>query len=414
MKLNYRINQLQLRIWISLYFTLMVSMVTNLAASNLSVSDSTAPEKKWYELIHLRSYSQLRYNRLLETNPKLKCEQCDKSWGENGSFFFRRIRMIFSGQISQRLSFYLQYDFASSPSSTVWHYGQLRDAYFDIGLDSKNEFRIRAGQSKVPFGFENLQSSQNRLPLDRADALNSAMPNERDLGLFFMWAPSKVRKLYSELIKKGLKGSGDYGAFSIGLFNGQTTNKPDLNNNLYSFVRMTYPFFLGDQIIEPGVQFYTGKYTLAADQLSIGVKVKSDKTYKDQRTAGTIVVYPKPLGIMAEYNVGTGPQFNPGQDSILQNKLKGGYAQLSYMIHLKKMNLIPFVRYQVYQGGKKQELDARSYDIKELELGFEWQLNKNIELVSQYTISNRRFEDYKLQDNLQKGNLVRLQLQVSF
>jgi hypothetical protein len=37
------------------------------------------------------------------------------------------------------------------------------------------EYRVRIGQSKVPYGFENLQSSQNRLSLDRNDALNSAV-----------------------------------------------------------------------------------------------------------------------------------------------------------------------------------------------------------------------------------------------
>jgi phosphate-selective porin len=40
-----------------------------------------------------------------------------------------------------------------------------------LSFDTK-KFRLRVGQSKVPFGFENLQSSQNRLTLDRNDALN--------------------------------------------------------------------------------------------------------------------------------------------------------------------------------------------------------------------------------------------------
>jgi hypothetical protein len=31
-----------------------------------------------------------------------------------------------------------------------------------------------------------------------------------------------------------------------------------------------------------------------------------------------------------------------------------------------------------------------------------------------YTISSRRFQDYALQDNLQKGNLLRLQAQLNF
>jgi hypothetical protein len=103
----------------------------------------------WYDNIQIRGYLQVRYNRLLETNPDLKCEQCDKSWGENGGFFIRRARMIFSGQISKRVYFYVQPDFASS-AGTTGHIVQLRDAYFDLGLDKDNQFRIRLGQSKVP------------------------------------------------------------------------------------------------------------------------------------------------------------------------------------------------------------------------------------------------------------------------
>ncbi|MGL4363285.1 MAG: porin, partial [Cellulosilyticaceae bacterium] len=262
-------------------------------------SDSTHQDKKshWYDRISLRGYTQIRYNRLLETNPDLKCESCDRSWGDNGGFFIRRMRLIFSGEIGEHLFIYIQPDFASSASSTGLHFGQLRDAYFDVSIDKKKEFRFRVGQSKVPYGFENMQSSQNRLPLDRNDALNSAVPNERDLGVNFYYAPAKVRELYKDLISKGLKGSGDYGVFGLGIFNGQIANKPELNNNLHVVGRLTYPFKIGSQIIEPGIQAYTGKYTLAKDQLSSGVKVNEDMTYADQRLAGSICLYPKPFGI---------------------------------------------------------------------------------------------------------------------
>ena len=46
--------------------------------------------KHWYETFAIRGYVQVRYNRLLETNPKLKCEQCDRSIGEGGGFIIRR------------------------------------------------------------------------------------------------------------------------------------------------------------------------------------------------------------------------------------------------------------------------------------------------------------------------------------
>ncbi|MEO0066873.1 MAG: hypothetical protein RI983_2199 [Bacteroidota bacterium] len=369
---------------------------------------------KWYESISIRGYSQIRYNRLLETNPNLNCEQCDRSWGDNGGFFMRRMRVIFFGQIGPKVYFYVQPDFASSPSSDRLHFGQIRDAYFDIGLDDDNEFRLRIGQSKVPYGFENMQSSQNRIPLDRNDALNSAVANERDIGVFFYWAPKEKRKLFSSLVSEGLKGSGDYGMFAFGLYNGQTANSPELNNKLHAVTRFSYPMLLGNQILEMGIQAYKGQFVIPRSNLSAGVKYKPDLNYTDERLAASVTLYPKPFGIQAEYNVGRGPAFNKQTDSIEVQSLNGGYITISYLKKFSKQTFIPFIRYQQYNGGKKHERDARNYNVRELEFGAEWQINKNFELVVNYTLSNRRYEDYILQNNLQKGNLLRIQAQVNF
>ena len=388
---------------------------TNLRAQQ-SVQDttkkSTVMTKKWFEAINIRGYAQVRYNGLLQTNEDLSCEQCDKSWGGDNGFFFRRVRLIIYGQVNPRVYFYIQPDFASAPVSTNLNFAQLRDAYFDVGIDKENQFRFRIGQSKVPFGFENMQSSQNRLPLDRADATNSAVSNERDLGVFFYYAPTKIRKRYSALVSEGLKGSGDYGVFGIGIYNGQTANKPELNKNRHVVARISYPFTIKNQIIEPGIQAYKGVYTLST--LSSGVKSNFDKTFLDERIGATFVLYPKPFGLLAEYNVGTGPEFDKLSDSITNQRLSGGFITASYKIDFKSQILIPFVRYQKYDGGKKHELDARSYKVEELEIGAEWQPNKNFELVVMYTMSSRRFEDYAKQDNYQRGNLIRIQAQVNF
>jgi len=286
--------------------------------------------------------------------------------------------------------------------------------YFDLGLDKENEFRLRVGQSKVPFGFENMQSSQNRLPLDRADALNSAVSNERDMGVFFYWAPKKTRELFSSLVREGLKGSGDYGVFGLGVYNGQTANKPEANLNRHVVGRISYPFAVKNQIIELGIQGYKGLYTFGSSQLSSGVGINEDKTYADERVAASLVVYPKPFGIQAEYNIGRGPEFDVLLDSITTQKLSGGYVTASYKLNWKEQTFIPFTRFQKYSGGKKHELDARSYDVEELEIGMEWQPAKQFELVVMYTMSERRYEDFANQDNKQKGNLMRIQAQINF
>lgn len=215
-------------------------------------------------------------------------------------------------------------------------------------------------------------------------------------------------------MRDGLKGSGDYGVFAFGAYNGQTANKPELNNELHVVTRFTYPMVLGNQIIEPGIQGYTGHYVVPND-LAVGVKTNDDRNYLDQRAAATFVLYPKPFGIQAEYTIGRGPQYDKTTDSIAVKNLHGGYATLSYMIKTKGNQIfIPFTRAQYYNGGKKHELNARSYNVTEFEVGMEWQPSKYFEFVAMYTISSRRFEDSLKPNNLQDGRLLRLQAQINF
>lgn len=122
-----------------------------------------------------------------------------------------------------------------------------------------------------------MQSSSNRLPLDRNDGLNSGLRNERDAGVFFYWAPTKIRD--------GYKGTGDNGVFGLGVYNGQTANLSELNDNKHVVAKLTYPFEIGLQIFEPGIQAYTGHYTIDPSRISPGVSHKDDNTYIDQRAA---------------------------------------------------------------------------------------------------------------------------------
>lgn len=390
-----------------------------------AAEEKTKPKKdaQWYDKISIRGYAQVRYNGLLSTNDKVSCEQCDKSWGtsatgddvkSNNGFFIRRARIVFSGQITPNVYFYIQPDLASSPATGVNNFLQLRDAYFDLSFDTKKEFRIRIGQSKVPYGFENMQSSQNRLTLDRNDALNSAVANERDLGAFFYWAPSEIRERFAMLVKEGYKGSGDYGVFAFGAYNGQTSNKSEGNRNLHVVTRVSYPFVIGNQIIEPGIQAYTGKWAFGSE-ISTGVTVDNKQNTLDQRVAASFILYPKPFGIQTEYNIGKGPRYNKLTNSVDVSHLEGGYITLNYKWDLPKHQLMyPFAKFQYYNGGKKFEKDARSYVVRDYELGLEWQPIKAFELTAAWVIADRTFEDSVLKDNRQQGNLLRLQAQFNF
>ena len=424
---------------ITLAFLLLGAITTKAQEVNkiskevIRVFDSINKEKQvekaklekelWYNKIALRGYVQVRYNGLLSSNDKVSCDQCDKSWGttstavdakSNNGFFIRRARMIFSGQVHPNVYVYIQPDFASSPSTGVNHFAQLRDAYFDLSFDAKKEYRVRVGQSKVPYGFENLQSSQNRLTLDRNDALNSAVANERDLGVFFYWAPSEIRERFAMLVRDGYKGSGDYGVFAFGAYNGQTANKSEANRDLHVVTRVSYPFVIGNQIIEPGLQAYTGKWALASTDITTSATL--NKNYlTDQRVAASFILYPKPFGIQAEYTIGKGPRYDKVKNSVDVSKLEGGYVTLNYKLDLPNHKyLYPFAKFQYYDGGKKFEKDARSYMVRDYEIGLEWQPFKAFELVAEWVIADRTFEDSALKNNRQQGNLLRLQAQFNF
>ncbi|MET3027443.1 porin [Flavobacterium sp. UW10123] len=379
-------------------------------------------EEHWYDRISLRGYAQIRYNGLFSTNDKVSCEQCDRSWGTtstapdakaNNGLFIRRARLVFSGQVHPNVFFYFQPDFASSPSSGINNFVQIRDLYFDLSFDKKREYRVRVGQSKIPYGFENMQSSSQRLTLDRADAINSSILNERDLGIFFYWAPAEIRQRFEMLVKDGYKGSGDYGVFAFGVYNGQIANKLDGNRDLNVVARVTYPFVIGSQIIEPGIQAYTGKWAFTGE-VSPGVTVNDPQYVKDQRVGATFVLYPRPFGIQTEYNIGTGPRYNTLTNTIDQTDLNGGYVLLNYKWDIKKQHIYPFAKFQYYDGGKKYEKDARSYVVRDFEFGVEWQPIKALELTAEYVVADRTFEDSVLPVNRQQGNVLRMQVQFNF
>lgn len=379
-------------------------------------------EEHWYDRISLRGYAQIRYNGLFSTNDKVSCEQCDKSWGTtstdpdakaNNGLFIRRARLVFSGQVHPNVFFYFQPDFASSPSTGIQNFVQIRDLYFDLSFDKKREYRVRVGQSKIPYGFENMQSSSQRLALDRNDAMNSAILNERDLGIFFYWAPAEIRERFAMLVKDGYKGSGDFGVFAFGVYNGQIANKLDGNRDLNVVARVTYPFVIGSQIIEPGIQAYTGKWAFTGE-ISPGVKVNDPQYVKDQRVGATFVLYPRPFGIQTEYNIGRGPRYNTLTNTVDDTDLDGGYVLLNYKLDIKKQHIYPFAKFQYYDGGKKYEKDARSYVVRDYEIGIEWQPIKAFELTAEYVIADRTFEDSALLINRQQGNLLRLQAQFNF
>jgi hypothetical protein len=381
---------------------------------------SAKNDEKWFNKINLRGYTQLRYNQpisgdRISGDPELRSPG-DSGIKNNSNFSFRRVRLVFSGDINDYLYLYVQPDFASNVSDSQQNFAQLRDAYADIGFDKKHEYRIRAGQSKVPFGWENLQSSQNRLAFDRNDALNSAVPSERDLGLFAYWTPEDVQKLWKDLSKKGLKTSGDYGIAGVGVYNGQGLNRAEANDDLYMVAHTTYPLklnFLGypftNQVLEIGADAISGYFkpttgsssvfgrSSGVTQASIDASLNGGRnSIREERVGVHAILFPQPFGLQAEWNWGSGATLNPdgngGLGTIESQGLRGGYVQAMWKfdnVFDTEGTIIPYLKWQTYRGAWKGATNAPRVAVDEIEAGIEYQMMKALEVTLAYSNMDR-------------------------
>jgi phosphate-selective porin len=366
-----------------------------------------AKEKKWFEKINFRGYTQIRLNETIWRDNSLAAATLvgDRFAGDSQNFGIRRARLIFFGDVSEHLYIYIQPDLAITPTGSPDqnHFAQIRDLYGDMYLTTDKVHRFRIGQSKVPFGWENLQSSQNRLALDRTDAINSAVSrNERDLGLFYYYTPEREQVLFKRLVDDGLKGSGNYGIFGIGVYNGQGGSFLEQNNNLHAVVRASYPVQLSNgEIVEGGIQAYTGRHTVFSSPIrALGagpsfrpantLETNGTQGIRDERIALSAIWYPQPFGLQAEWSIGRGPALSDDQRAVLVRQNEGGYIQAMYKYDTPSYGtVIPFVQWTYYRGGYRSERNAPFVGIYEWHIGCEWQIKKAIELTMQYTNTDR-------------------------
>ncbi|HVK12728.1 MAG TPA: porin [Gemmataceae bacterium] len=391
--------------------------------------------KPWYEKLNVRGYTQFRFTRTLDQDlrggdPNILGDRSVNGSAENISI--RRARFILFGDVSEHLGIYAQPDFANLPTSdsSATFFGQLRDLYGDVYLDKEKVHRLRVGLSKVPFGFENMQSSQNRTPLDRTDPINTAVsPNERDLGVFYYWTPVEKQQLLRDLVDGGLKGSGNYGVFGFGVYNGQGGSQVEKNLNLHAVARVTWPFQLSDgQVVEASVQGYTGEVVVSGAEirpLGVGDLIEPDGTggtrgFRDQRVAGTFVWYPQPFGFQAEWSVGNGPGLNAAQTEVELRSLHGGYLMAVYRHDTPEYGIVtPYARWQYFRGGYRSAANAPFGTHEQWDLGVEWQIRREMELVVEYSLvdgvtlgakDREGARSYKQFD----GGILRLQFQVNY
>jgi hypothetical protein len=363
------------------------------AASDSSDVVKKALANKWYERIGFRGYTQFRFSEVAQGDGEALEVPADRSVNANETLMIRRGRFIFSGDVTDHLYLYAQSDFNASTGAADFSV-QMRDLYADVNLDAAKTWRVRLGQSKVPFGWVNLQSSQNRAPLERPDALNFAAEGERDLGAYLMWASPEARRRFRDLVSLGLKGSGDYGVVAAGVYSGQGLNRSDQNGDPHVLARVSYPFKLASgQYVELGAQGYYGRFVSQTQAITTDGRTltptRPDEGTVDERVGVTAVWYPQPFGIEAEWNVGRGPELSDDLTRIESRPLQGGYVQIDYRQAKGGSSLFPFVRWQYYDGGRKFARNAPATTVNEADFGLEFARWAELELTMIYT---RTFE----------------------
>lgn len=389
------------------------------STTDLQPAVNKALAGKWYEKIGLRGYSQFRYSDVMAQEGLPIEVPSDRSVNPNESFVLRRGRFVFSGDATEHLALYAQMDFNGSTGAADFSL-QMRDLYADLFLDKHKAWRIRLGQSKVPYGFVNMQSSQNRAPLERPDALNTAVEGERDLGASVMWASPEARKRFRDLTGLGLKGSGDYGVVSFGAYGGQGLNRSDQNHQVHVFGRVQYPFKLSNgQYMELGVQAYRGRFVSPTQAITSGgatfTPTQRTDGELDARVAGTFVWYPQPVGLEAEWNVGTSPALSTDFRTIGHDTINGGYLQANYRLHNASGTWFPFARWNYYDGSRKFARNAPREKVNEIDFGVEFAHWAEVELTGMYTrtITRTRTGAFPYGDAT-KGNRVGVQVQWNY
>lgn len=382
---------------------------------------------RWFERINVNGYFQLRYT--MKDNSKLDIPLSEStSTNHPQDFFFRRIRMVFQGQMSDRLSFFFQA--AHEGNGFRLQELELVDAYGDYYLTRDKVHRIRFGLHRVPNSFDTYRSSSQRQELDRAEAIQSGAPGERDLGLAYYWSPRNAQRRYTQLATYH-NGPGDYGVFGIMVYNGQGRSQTEANHDKHLGAKLAYPFeFPNGRLLEMGVLGFMGEYVVqTSGSATVGALTSTTAVSRcqsplrsggcpsqDKRVTAYVWTPPQPWGLMAEYTIGRGPERN-AHGIIEETHLYGGYVQLNYTWRYSDVGMLtPYIRYSEYHGGIKN-LAAAAADNIMWNFGLVWEPDTHLRLVSEYSIHDRlNFSEMRARQPQEEiyGQMLRFQVQWFF
>ncbi len=360
-------------------------------AAAASAEQGMLTNPRWYERIRITGYVQFRYSMI--SNGKCDLSLTDTNACTNPQeFYVRRIRMVFSGQVSERAFFYLQPAFEGNGFNTGSSVN-LVDVFADYMLTKDRQNRLRFGMHRVLNSFDTFRTSGQRQELDRHESVQSGAAGERDLGISYYWTSPIAQQRFQTLTQYH-NGPGDYGNFGIQIMNGQGRNQAELNADKLIGVRLAHPFELPDgRLFEVGVHAFRNQFVASGvTQGPTGTAAtrcdsapKSTGCQKlDERINAYFWLPPQPWGIMAEWTMGRGPQ-RDNQGILRDQDLHGGYVQGNYTWRYSDIGLLtPYVRWGEYYGGNKNSSQAISYNTRNVNVGLVWEPDTHWRFVAEW------------------------------
>jgi len=386
-----------------------------------------AGNPRWYERIRISGYTQFRY-AAGASDKKFSIPLGDSTaTSQPREFYARRIRLVFQGQISERLAFYLQGAFEGDQSTQNMFNKEIIDAYADYYLTKDKIHRLRLGLHRAPNAFDTYRSSTNRQELDRHESVQSGAPGERDLGIAYYWSPKIAQERFTQLAAYH-NGPGDYGVFGIMVYNGQGRNKAELNGNKHIGVRLAYPFELPNgRLLETGVMAFRGVYSVsgAGQPTSTtstalcrqGLNRQGGCDTTDERITAYVWTPPQPWGLLAEGTIGKNAKRNETTNVIEEKPLIGGYVQGYYTWAYSDVGMLtPYVRYGEYYGGIKSINGAPDGQSRTWNFGLVWEPDTHWRFVTELMLKdglNETLVRNQAQDSFD-GSLFRVQAQFFF
>lgn len=338
----------------------MTKKIFTLLALTLTTLTAGAQENKWFQDLKLSGYGMVQY------------QASDKENDEQNTFNLRLVRVALDGRAHDDFAYKLQMQVngnTSEGSSAI----RLVDLW---GEWQKYEFfRVKAGQFKRPFTFENpmhpitqgfMCYSQNVSKLAGfSDRTGEQASNGRDMGL----------QIQGDFLKVNGR---NWLHYQVGVFNGEGINVKDKDNR---------KDVIGGLWVMPIDGLRVGAFGWKGNRVGIGEKNRYALSAEYNKYDWTF---------RTEYIHSQGY----GADVTKGDKADGVYALCIAPIITKKLHVK--ARYDLYRNEKTWESSKTFYEV-----GADYLFSKNLQLNIEYALVNERSGHFNY-------NLVDAELDIRF